>query len=603
MRQLLGIRSQFVLTGNIRDDVLLGEPDRLEGLIDALWTSLQPLGYQGLLVWDRVDGLRGYPDEPARLQAMGSIGGQDLSRSQPMQLDTLAGVIRRLSVPPDRSQPPAALVVDFASRLRGENQIPEDARSFFLAAEKAALAARPVARRAGDGAAGSLLFNPIIWLANRASDMPHWLTVDNERVRSIPIPLPLADMRYRAALGLWRKLHDKDDLEAEAFAREFSGMTDNLSFVALQDIVALANRHGIGAADIKQAVQSFRVGDMSLQSPWRGKQLRQRINEAESGDLIRGRVLGQPQATLKVLDILKRTSIGLTGAQTHGSASRPRGVLFFAGPTGVGKTEMAKTIAEIVFGDRDAFLRFDMSEYSAEHSEARLIGAPPGYVGFDEGGQLTNALRERPFRVVLFDEIEKAHNRILDKFLQILEDGRLTDGRGETVYFSDALVVFTSNAGISRRQPDGSVQTVVSPATPPEDFERLLEEGIDDYFIRELRRPELLNRIGENVVIFRYIQPDIGARILDGMLDNVRRRVREEQQVDVQISHELRSQLLDLCVGSRLDNGGRGISAKLEAVFVNPLARLMFDRGPSQGSTLVLSILRAIDGGHELVAN
>ena len=318
---------------------------------------------------------------------------------------------------------------------------------------------------------------------------------------------------------------------------------------------------------------------------------------------MRTRVLGQKQAALKVLDILKRTSIGLTGAQTHGSASRPRGVLFFAGPTGVGKTEMAKTIAEVVFGDRDAFLRFDMSEYSAEHSEARLIGAPPGYVGFDEGGQLTNAMRERPFRVVLFDEIEKAHNRILDKFLQILEDGRLTDGRGETVYFSDALIVFTSNAGISRRLQDGSVQIVVSPDTPPEDFEKLLEQGIDDYFIRELRRPELLNRIGENVVIFRYIQPDVGGQILDGMLENVRRRVQEEQEIEIDISLELRTQLQEACVGTRLDNGGRGISAKLEAVFVNPLARLMFDRNPDRNSTLKLTALRSIDGGHELIAN
>jgi ATP-dependent Clp protease ATP-binding subunit ClpA len=158
-----------------------------------------------------------------------------------------------------------------------------------------------------------------------------------------------------------------------------------------------------------------------------------------------------------VLDILKRTSIGLTGAQSRGLSARPRGVLFFAGPTGVGKTEMAKSIAEIVFGDESAYLRFDMSEFSAEHSGDRLIGAPPGYVGYDQGGELTNAMREQPFRVVLFDEIEKAHNRILDKFLQVLEDGRLTDGRGDTVYFSESLIIFTSNAGVSRKLPDGTV--------------------------------------------------------------------------------------------------------------------------------------------------
>src|SRR5690606_1955709 len=115
--------------------------------------------------------------------------------------------------------------------------------------------------------------------------------------------------------------------------------------------------------------------------------------------------------------------------------------------TGVGKTELAKALAEVLFGAEDAYIRFDMSEFSAEHSEARLIGAPPGYVGHSAGGELTNAVRERPFSVLLFDEIEKAHPRILDKFLQILDEGRLTDGSGSTVHFSESLIVFTSNLG------------------------------------------------------------------------------------------------------------------------------------------------------------
>lgn len=174
---------------------------------------------------------------------------------------------------------------------------------------------------------------------------------------------------------------DKRDLAIDAFADSLVSLTDNMSINALRDIVSLAVRLEIKTSDIDDAIQSYRVGDMSMSSPWRGEHLRSAISKGE--DQIGQRVKGQQKAVIKVLDILKRTSIGLTGAQTRGSASRPRGVLFFAGPTGVGKTEMAKAIAEVVFGDESAYLRFDMSEFSAEHSGDRLIGAPPGYVGSD----------------------------------------------------------------------------------------------------------------------------------------------------------------------------------------------------------------------------
>ena len=154
-----------------------------------------------------------------------------------------------------------------------------------------------------------------------------------------------------------------------------------------------------------------------------------------------------------MLDIIKRAVMGV-GAPRRGG--RPRGVAFLAGPTGVGKTELAKTITSLLFGDESAYIRFDMSEFSAEHSDQRLIGAPPGYLGYDVGGGLTNAIREKPFSLLLFDEIEKAHPRILDKFLQILDDGVLTSGRGDRVYFSEALIVFTfkSSASIAPRPID-----------------------------------------------------------------------------------------------------------------------------------------------------
>ena len=174
--------------------------------------------------------------------------------------------------------------------------------------------------------------------------------------------------------------------------------------------------------------------------------LRQRMKRAS--EILEARIKGQGHALDKTLDILARSILGLSGAQSGAMHTRPRGALFLVGPTGVGKTELAKAVTELLFGDESACHRFDMSEFMEETSVSRLIGAPPGHQGHEKGGQLINAANRRPFSVFLFDEVEKAHPRVLDLFLQILDEGRLTDSRGSTAYFSEALIIFTSNIGI-----------------------------------------------------------------------------------------------------------------------------------------------------------
>jgi ATP-dependent Clp protease ATP-binding subunit ClpA len=217
-----------------------------------------------------------------------------------------------------------------------------------------------------------------------------------------------------------------------------------------------------------------------------------------------------------------------------------------------------------------------MSEFSAEHADQRLIGAPPGYVGYDVGGELTNAVRERPFSVVLFDEIEKAHPRILDKFLQVLDDGVLTSGRGDRVYFSEALIIFTSNLGIYTTNPDGSRTANVTPDQPFEEVRSRVRAEIGNHFKLVLNRPEILNRFGENVIVFDFIRPAVAERIFASMVESVLADAAAAGH-PVSVAPEAMDALRHLCTAD-LANGGRGIRNQIEAHLINPLARALFDR-------------------------
>ena len=199
------------------------------------------------------------------------------------------------------------------------------------------------------------------------------------------------------------------------------------------------------------------------------------------------------------------------------------------------------------------------------------MGAPPGYVGFDAGGELTNAVRHNPFRLLLFDEVEKAHPRILDKLLQILDDGRLTDGRGTTVHFYETIIVFTSNLGMVVADADGHNVS----AKPGDDYAKLhrqVRTQIHRYFTQEINRPELLNRIGDNIVVFDFIRPEVAERIANHMLGNIAKQLRKAQGTTVHLTEDARDQILTFATRD-LTFGGRGIGNIIESMYVNPLAR------------------------------
>ena len=522
--------------------------------------------------------------------------------TQAISLESLANIAKILVT---QREARCALVLDFASRItRQTDHLAEGEHRFFVAAEKLALNAAPIVSEPptnplpheGEGINESLreakvkgkpLYNPVLWLVNRPQDLPSWFTLDSERVASLIIGKPDYEMRQATAMQLaplFAGYAEAAEPTREKFVKRFSDETEGMTLTALSDITELADRGGLGMSDIEDAVRCYKVG--ALENPWRKDYLREKISKAQS--FIEDRVKGQHPAVVKTLDILKRSVMGMTGAQARSGGSRPRGVLFFAGPTGVGKTELAKTLTQLVFGDEKAYLRFDMSEFAEEHTSARLLGAPPGYIGFDAGGELTNAVREKPFSVVLFDEIEKAHPRILDKFLQILEDGRLTDGRGDTAYFSETILVFTSNLGIFVEDKQGNRVQHVKPGDSYETVEKNVREEIGNYFKFKLSRPELLNRIGDNIVVFNFIIPEVAAVIFDGMLKNIARRLFEEFKVQLSFAPQVHQQLLKRCTHD-LSNGGRGIGNQLESNFINPLSRVMFEHDLEGKSKLLVT--------------
>jgi ATP-dependent Clp protease ATP-binding subunit ClpB len=575
----LAVSPHVVLAGNVQDCQLV-EGRRVAGVVEALWEVLARAGYEALVVFDAADTARVLPidatDAAVRALELSAAELPDAS------LETFLLAIH------GTREHRVALAIERAGRLiREPTSLSADEHRVFSVAERLGLAARPV----WSAAAANALFNPTFWIVSNERELPPWF-VTGRASRLVTVPLPDGTDRRIFARRVAAALNADGSPPEEEAVRRLVDASHALPLRAVEDVVQLARRLGVGLDGIDDAARAYRVG--VSESPWRRGDVRERVRE---GNVALGaRVLGQDAAVRRSLDILMRSVTGMTGAHASSTSSRPRGVLFLAGPTGVGKTELAKSLTSLIFGDDDAYVRFDMSEFSAEHAEARLIGAPPGYVGHDAGGELTNAMRTRPFSLVLFDEIEKAHPRILDKFLQVLEDGRLTDGGGSTVYFTEAILVFTSNVGMDATLEDGSR---VNADVAPDLMEQLVRERVERHFREVLNRPELLNRLGDNIVVFRYITPEVGERIFALSLARVGDRLERLHGARLVVAPPAYEALLQDAV-SDLSLGGRGIGSRLETSLVNPLARRVFIEPPVAGTDMTVVEARSHDGTWEL---
>ena len=307
----------------------------------------------------------------------------------------------------------------------------------------------------------------------------------------------------------------------------------------------------VSAEDVAQVV-----------SEWTGIPL-SKLKEEEMERLLRleeelhKRVIDQEHAVSAVAQAIRRARAGLKDPK------RPIASFLFLGPTGVGKTELSKALAELLFGEEDALIRLDMSEFKEEHSVAKLIGAPPGYVGYEEGGKLTEAVRRKPYSVLLLDEVEKAHPRVFDLFLQVLDDGRLTDSHGRTVDFRNTVIIMTSNIGsqyLLSLSLDGEEKRV------EEEFEKAKEKVLEE--LRYYFRPEFLNRIDE-IIVFKPLTMKELLQIIDLLIANINKRLAEKN-ISIELSEEAKEHLVKL--GYEPAYGARPLKRTLQRYLENPLA-------------------------------
>jgi ATP-dependent Clp protease ATP-binding subunit ClpB len=293
-------------------------------------------------------------------------------------------------------------------------------------------------------------------------------------------------------------------------------------------------------------------------SRWTGVPV-SRLMEGEVQKLLRmeerlhRRVVGQDEAIGAVANAIRRARAGLQ------DPNRPLGSFIFLGPTGVGKTELARALAEFLFDDEHAMIRIDMSEYQEKHTVSRLIGAPPGYVGYEEAGQLTEAVRRRPYAVILFDEIEKAHPEVLNVMLQLLDDGRLTDGKGRTVDFKNAVVIMTSNVGSHLiAEQVGAGETTLSEGTRRQVLDVL----------RAQFRPEFINRVDE-IIVFHALSREEMRQIIDIQLRGLMKRL-EERKIRVELTERAKDVLI--AEGYDPTYGARPLKRAIQREVLDPLA-------------------------------
>lgn len=591
----LGTKESIIVAGNVMDICQDNhDHNKYNLIVENILHIVKADGFKNIYLWDgnTVKTIQGNALENPAVSAKGANGNPASSPLESEFADMMGGptgapiggetidgffssMLEMLTAPNTDS---AVFILNYSDYIFGNaNALSEKERDYLIRVNKALQAQK---YDIGTNNYFSRKGNKVIFLVKNGATLPPAYYQNNPMVSSINIPDPGRNERAAfvdeilPALKLNKSL---STLDAKLDRENFIDALEGFKLKEIAQLVKLSNQSN-ETLSWEKLVNQFKYGEKV--SPWEELD---REKLATLTEILKKRVKGQDEAIEKVRSVIVRAFTGFSGLQHSAKQNKPKGTLFFVGPTGVGKTELAKSIAEFIFGDENACIRFDMSEYSQEQSDQKLIGAPPGYVGYEQGGELTNKVREKPFCVLLFDEIEKAHKRILDKFLQILEDGRLTDGKGETVSFSETIIIFTSNIGAANSD--------ISPNDSKAEARDKFLSAVRKHFVEELGRPEILNRIGNNIVPFNFINdPKVFGKIAMTKMAPLMNMLKEKYRANLKFENE---EATFEAIAKLADprNGGRGVLNVIEDRISNPLADFVFENMDSlQGRTVLIKL-------------
>ena len=573
LKREIGIKKCVIIDGNV-GDVYLNEKKQIVDLKQYLMDMLKDMEYDDMLYWDRIDGVDG---DVSRLSVIDDVKveGEEYSFDEDEETskedektgsglfkepEEIFNIVFKNLKAPNRK---IAFGLNWADYLftPGGQLLPDERKMLTLLG-------KAIKDKKVEYLSSEVNESTVILITSKLAMFPISFYQKNPEVACLTLSKPDREEREKILekieSGFEVKLKPGETLLTCDKKNEYVDMLDDFTNREIIQMARLSRKEE--KLPFEQLYLLFKYGEKD--NPWEKLDYKAVKNIKK---ILGERIVGQEEAIEKIEKVVVKAYMGLTGIHKSSSRSAPKGVLFFVGPTGVGKTELSKALAKFLFGDEQACIRFDMSEYAQENSDQKLIGAPPGYVGYEEGGQLTNAVKEKPFSIILFDEIEKAakpNPRILDIFLQILEDGRLTDSKGETVYFSESIIIFTSNLGASEVASNGTNEEIA------QEFIKVVK----NYFDNEIKRPEILGRIGyNNIVPFNFIKDkEFSIKIAKSKLRPIQKAIVEKYRIDLEFEDELKF-INYILGGADSSKGGRDILNAINDKLLDELAMFMFE--------------------------